>query len=330
MSLSPSRRTVLKGALVLAVLPVAGFTTERRRSTAVADPFTLGVASGEPTPDGVVIWTRLAPTPLADDGYGGMPDHTVDVEWEVADDERFTRIAQRGIAVAAPELAHSVHVELAGLRPGAEYFYRFRAGGHVSPAGRTRTAPALGSQSPLTMCFASCSNYEQGWFTAYRHLAEEHPDLVLHLGDYQYEYAAGQTGDVRRHTGGETVTLADYRRRYAQYKSDLDLQAAHAAAPWLVVFDDHELADNWAGDGAVGTAAGLPRAPGCGVAGLLREHAAASNVDADGAPTCGCTVACAGAAWPHSTCSTPGSTATTRPAATRSATAPSASTPLAR
>ncbi len=232
---------------MLAVLPVAGFSTERRRSPVVADPFTLGVASGEPTPDGAVIWTRLAPTPLADDGYGGMPDHTVDVEWEVADDERFTRIVQRGIAVAAPELAHSVHVELAGLRPGAEYFYRFRTGGHVSPAGRTRTAPALGSHSPLTMCFASCSNYEQGWFTAYRHLADEHPDLVLHLGDYQYEYAAGQTGDVRRHTGGETVTLADYRRRYAQYKSDLDLQAAHAAAPWLAVFDDHELADNWAG-----------------------------------------------------------------------------------
>ena len=231
---------------MLAVLPVAGFSTERRRSPVVADPFTLGVASGEPTHDGAVIWTRLAPTPLADDGYGGMPDHTVDVEWEVADDERFTRIVQRGIAVAAPELAHSVHVELAGLRPGAEYFYRFRTGGHVSPAGRTRTAPAFGSHSPLTMCFASCSNYEQGWFTAYRHLAEEHPDLVLHLGDYQYEYAAGQTGDVRRHTGGETVTLADYRRRYAQYKSDLDLQAAHAAAPWLAVFDDHELADNWA------------------------------------------------------------------------------------
>jgi alkaline phosphatase D len=100
----------------------------------------------------------------------------------------------------------------------------------------------------MTMCFASCSNYEQGWFTAYRHLADEQPDLILHLGDYQYEYASGHTGDVRRHIGGETVTLADYRRRYAQYKSDLDLQAAHAAAPWLAVSDDHELADNWADD----------------------------------------------------------------------------------
>ncbi len=116
MSLSPSRRTVLKGALVLAALPAAGFTTERRRSPVVSDLFTLGVASGDPSVDGVVIWTRLAPTPLADDGLGGMPSRAVEVEWEVADDERFTRIAQRGMTTAAPELAHSVHVELAGLR----------------------------------------------------------------------------------------------------------------------------------------------------------------------------------------------------------------------
>ena len=152
-------------------------------------------------------------------------------------------------ATAVPESAHSVHVELTGLRPGAEYFYRFRTGGHVSPAGRTRTAPAPGSLAPLTMCFASCSNYEQGWFTAYRRLAEEQPDLVVHLGDYQYEYAAGQTAATCAVTsGGETVTLANYRQRYAQYKTDPDLQAAHAAAPWLVVFDDHEVANNWAGE----------------------------------------------------------------------------------
>ena len=183
--MSPSRRTALKGAIVLAVLPVAGFTTERRRSPVLADPFTLGVASGEPTDDGVVIWTRLAPTPLADDGLGGMPARAVDVEWEVAADERFTRVAQRGITTAASELGHSVHVELAGLRSGADYFYRFRTAGHVSPTGRTRTAPAPGSLAPMTMCVASCSNYEQGWFTAYRRIADEHPDLVLHLGDYQ-------------------------------------------------------------------------------------------------------------------------------------------------
>jgi alkaline phosphatase D len=175
-----------------------------------------------------------------------MPARAIDVEWEVADDERFTRVAQRGVTTAATELAHSVHVELTGLRPGAEYFYRFRSGGHVSPVGRTRTTPTPGTVAPMTMCFASCSDYEQGWFTGYRRLADEHPDLVVHLGDYQYEYSAKQTGGVRRHIGGETVTLAGYRRRYAQYKSDADLQAAHAAAPWLTVFDDHEIADNWA------------------------------------------------------------------------------------
>ena len=211
----------------------------------VAYPFTLGVASGEPSPDGVVLWTRLAPSPLTDDGFGGMPARAVDVEWEVATDEGFTRVAQRGVVAATPESAHSVHVELAGLTSGAEYFYRFRTDGHISPAGRTRTAPAAGSLAPLTMCFASCSHLEQGWFTAYRHLAQENPDIVLHLGDYQYEYAA-RDGAVRPHVGPETVTLANYRQRYAQYKTDPDLQAAHAAAPWLVVWDDHELDNNWA------------------------------------------------------------------------------------
>ncbi|HEX2285637.1 MAG TPA: alkaline phosphatase D family protein [Mycobacterium sp.] len=245
MSVRPSRRAVLKASAVLAALPVVGFTADRRRSLVPADPFTLGVASGDPAPDGAVIWTRLAPNPLADDGLGGMPARAVDVEWEVAADARFTRVEQRGLATAAPEAAHSVHVELSGLRPGADYFYRFRTGGYVSPAGRTRTAPSEGSMAPLTMCVASCSNFEQGWFTAYRRLADEHPDLVVHLGDYQYEYAA-RDGGVRQHVGPETVTLANYRQRYAQYKTDPDLQAAHAAAPWLAVFDDHELANNWA------------------------------------------------------------------------------------
>ncbi|MGZ5365351.1 MAG: alkaline phosphatase D family protein [Mycobacterium sp.] len=230
---------------MLAALPAAGFTADRRLSPIRSDPFTLGVASGEPSADGVVIWTRLAPNPLADDGFGGMPARRVDVEWEVARDEWFNHIVRRGMATAAPESAHSVHIELTGLRPGADYFYRFRAGGHVSPSGRTRTAPEYRSLAPMTMCVASCSNYEQGWFTAYRRLAEEQPDLVVHLGDYQYEYAASGKG-VRQHVGPETVTLANYRQRHAQYKTDPDLQAAHAAAPWLAVFDDHEVADNWA------------------------------------------------------------------------------------
>ncbi|MBB5167441.1 PhoD-like phosphatase N-terminal domain-containing protein [Mycobacterium sp. AZCC_0083] len=140
MSHRPTRRALLKGAVVLAALPVAGFTG-RRRGPVLADPFTLGVASGDPAPDGAVIWTRLAPEPLADDGLGGMPARAVDVEWEVATDEAFARIERRGLTTAVPEPAHSVHVELAGLRPGADYFYRFRTVGHLSPAGRTRTAP---------------------------------------------------------------------------------------------------------------------------------------------------------------------------------------------
>ncbi|CAA0128469.1 Alkaline phosphatase D [Mycolicibacterium vanbaalenii] len=238
---------MLKGAALLAALPVVGFGSPQRPGPA-ADPFTLGVASGEPATDGAVIWTRLAPQPLADDGLGGMPARPVDVDWEVAEDNAFTRTVQRGTVTAVPEAAHSVHVELVGLRPGAEYFYRFRSNGYVSPAGRTRTTPAVASLDPLTVCVASCSNYEQGWFTAYRRLAEEHPDLVLHLGDYHYEYGAGRSAvRVRDHVGSETVTLAQYRQRYAQYKTDPDLQAAHAAAPWLAVFDDHEVADNWAG-----------------------------------------------------------------------------------
>lgn len=242
MSPKVTRRAALGAALALAVVPLVGF--DRRIP---ADPFTLGVASGEPAPDGVVLWTRLAPRPLAEDGLGGMPALAVDVEWEVATDERFTRTEQRGIVTATPETAHSVHVELSGLRPGREYFYRFRCHGYLSPPGRTHTAPEPGAlATSLTMCFASCSNFEQGWFTAYRRLAEDEPDLILHLGDYQYEYAAREQA-VRRHLGPETVTLANYRQRYAQYKADPDLQAAHAAAPWLVVWDDHELDNNWAG-----------------------------------------------------------------------------------
>ncbi|MCV7173853.1 alkaline phosphatase D family protein [Mycobacterium manitobense] len=241
-----SRRAVLRGAVALGVLPFAGCAVARSTNLVPADPFTLGVASGDPAPDGVVIWTRLAPDPLAEDGFGGMPARPVDVEWEVAADERFTRVEQRGVATATPDAGHSVHVELRGLRPGAEYFYRFRAAGYLSPTGRTLTAPPPDAlATALTMCVASCSHYEQGWFTAYRRLAGEQPDLVVHLGDYQYEYEA-RPGGVRRHAGPETVTLANYRQRYAQYKTDPDLQGAHAVAPWLAVYDDHELDNNWA------------------------------------------------------------------------------------
>jgi alkaline phosphatase D len=248
-----SRRTLLlTGAAVgaagaVTVLPSAAGAA-RPLST---DPFTLGVASGDPDHDGFVLWTRLAPTPLAEDGLGGMPNRAVPVRWELAADERFRRVVRRGTAVARPQAGHSVHVELNGLQPGREYFYRFHAERHTSPVGRTRTAPApWASGGKLVMAFASCSQFEHGYFTAYRRLAEEDPDLVLHLGDYQYEYTKGSYnipgGNPRDHEGPETVTLANYRQRHAQYKSDPDLQAAHRVAPWVVVFDDHEVDNNWA------------------------------------------------------------------------------------
>jgi alkaline phosphatase D len=234
--------------LTLAAAPAAATGS---RPELPGDPFTLGVASGDPDHDGFVLWTRLAPQPLAEDGLGGMPDRTYEVRWQVAEDPRFRRVVRQGDADARATWGHSVHVELNGLRPDREYWYRFRVGSYVSPVGRARTAPrpdALVRQ--VAMAFASCSQFEHGYFTAYRRLAEDRPDIVLHLGDYQYEYRAGDytipAGNPRDHAGPETETLANYRQRHAQYKNDPDLQAAHAAAPWLVVWDDHEVDNNWA------------------------------------------------------------------------------------
>jgi alkaline phosphatase D len=240
-----TRRNLLIGAAGLAVAP--------RSPRRPGDPFSLGVASGDPTPDGVVLWTRLAPNPLADDGHGGMSSRDADVEWQLADDEKFTRIMRSGTVTARRSWAHSVHVEPAGLQPGREYFYRFRTAGHISPVGRTRTAPAPGTTPDLMFATVSCSNYEQGYFTGYRRLTEQQPDVVLHLGDYIYEYAPGgyrAAGGliVRSHTEGRCQTLTDYRRRHAQYKTDADLRALHAMAPWIPVNDDHEVENNWAGD----------------------------------------------------------------------------------
>ncbi|WP_204077626.1 alkaline phosphatase D family protein [Planotetraspora phitsanulokensis] len=213
------------------------------------DPFTLGVASGDPTPDGIVLWTRLALEPTAPDGLGGMPSGSFDVEWQLASDERFSKIVKSGTATTGAGQGHSVHVEVNGLEPGREYFYRFRADGHVSPVGRTRTAPT--GLTPLKFVMAACAHWEHGYYTAYRRISEQDPDLVVHLGDYIYEYApSGYTavsGVVRRHAGRKCQSLGDYRLRLAQYKSDPDLQAAHQVAPWLVVFDDHEVENNWAG-----------------------------------------------------------------------------------
>ncbi|WP_189242665.1 alkaline phosphatase D family protein [Planobispora rosea] len=248
-----SRRTFLvTGIAAGAVAGVpAAHAASRTSRELTSDPFTLGVASGDPDSDGFVIWTRLAPRPLAEDGMGGMPARPFRVHWQVYADEGGRAVLRHGVATAAPEWGHSVHVEVDGLFSDRDYWYRFRAGAYVSPMGRARTAPhPLSYGSGLTMAFASCAQYEHGHFTAYRRLAEENPDLVLHLGDYQYEYQRDTYtipgGNVRHHEGPETETLANYRQRHAQYKTDPDLQAAHAAAPWLVVWDDHELDNNWA------------------------------------------------------------------------------------
>ena len=234
------------GAVVASQLPFAA----RARTAPVrftGYPFTLGVASGDPTPDGVVLWTRLAPAPLS--GHGGMPEKSVQVEWQVATDEAFTNVVARGEETAMPGEAHSVHAEPRGLQPGYEYFYRFRANGEISPVGRTKTAPA-GAAAALTFAFASCQQYEHGYYTAYKHMAAEDLDLVIHVGDYIYEYDTNSYtstgGNVRGNSNHEIVNLADYRERHAQYKTDPDLQAAHAAFPWLVTFDDHEVDNNWA------------------------------------------------------------------------------------
>lgn len=218
-----------------------------------ADPFRLGVASGDPEPESVVLWTRLAPRPLAEDGHGGMPRRPVDVHYEVAEDERFTRVVRRGRAVATPELAHAVHPEVHGLRPGREYFYRFRAGNEISPVGRTRTAPERhAGVDQLTFAMVSCQAWYHGHFTAYRHMAAEDVDLVFFLGDYIYEYAINANNlwregvQVDQVHDAETQTLEQYRLRYSLFKTDPHLMAAHAAAPWVTTWDDHEVQNNYA------------------------------------------------------------------------------------
>ena len=206
-------------------------------------PFTLGVGSGDPTNTSVVIWTRLAPRPLDPDG--GMSGQRTAVTWEVAEDEAFTKVVRSGRYTAAPELGFSVHVDVTGLQPDRVYHYRFTLPAGSSPVGRMRTTPAPDSTAPLRLAFASCQQYEDGFFTAFDHLAREDAALVAHLGDYIYEYAGVQR--VRKYATAEIRTLDHYRTRYAQTKTDSALRAAHAAAAWLVTWDDHEVDNNYAG-----------------------------------------------------------------------------------
>lgn len=241
-----SRRSFLLSGTALATA-----TLLRSRALAARQPtgdglFTLGVASGEPAPDGFVIWTRLAPDPGATDG--GMSSPRVEVRWQVAEDEDMTRIVQEGTAIAEHAWAHSVHVEVAGLAPDRWYWYRFECDGAVSPTGRTRTLPAPGSlPERLTFAFASCQKYEMGYYTAYEHMAREELDLVIFLGDYIYE-KDDSSAAVRPHGLPAVQTLDDYRQRYGVYKSDPALQHVHALMPWFVTWDDHEVGNDYAGD----------------------------------------------------------------------------------
>jgi len=228
----------LRGDLGYAAPPLKGY------------PFRLGVASGDPLPGGVSLWTRLAPEPLVNGG--GMPPKDIAVQWQVATDEGFANVVRSGTVAAIPELAHSVHVDVRGLNPATGYFYRFVTANDASPVGRTRTAPAARAAVPgLRFAFASCQKWDDGFYTPYRHMAEEDLQLVIHLGDYIYEYGVG-SGGVRGATvptflGKECFTLDRYRLQYGLYKTDPDLQEVHRLFPWAVTWDDHEVDNDYSG-----------------------------------------------------------------------------------
>jgi alkaline phosphatase D len=242
-----TRRDILATSLALGV--AGGFPAILRAAGPVfgANPFTLGISSGFATHDSVVLHTRLALDPLAPDGLGGMPPEDLPLQWELARDERFRRGLRRGEVLARADEAHSARVVVAGLDSARDYFYRFIAGGERSATGRTRTLPAPHhGPREFTLALACCQHLEHGHWAALRHVARAAPDLLVHVGDYIYEGAT--TPDrVRAHVGGNCTTLADYRRRYAQYRSDPALQAAHAASPWITTWDDHEVANDYSG-----------------------------------------------------------------------------------
>ncbi|HET8755553.1 MAG TPA: alkaline phosphatase D family protein [Solirubrobacteraceae bacterium] len=242
-----SRRTLLKtGGSFAAGITLIGLTSDRAlaQPSFDSDPFTLGVASGDPTPQGVVLWTRLAPSPLV--VGGGLPAEPYEVRYELARDEDFRHIHRHGSTAALPDEAHSVRVELDDLPPERAWYYRFKAGDAISPVGRTRTTPPGNSQlGTLKLAFVSCQNYAEGYFTPYADVAQSDLDAVIFLGDYIYE---GGAHVVRAHAPAREIrTLDEYRIRHGQYKTDADLQAAHAAHPWLVTWDDHEFKNNHAG-----------------------------------------------------------------------------------
>jgi alkaline phosphatase D len=241
------RRRFLQALVSLGVVAAAPARAQfNPKPRFAANPFTLGVASGYPQPAGFTLWTRLAPFPEVPGG--GMAPEVVPVAWEVAHDEAFRDVVASGTAYATPEWAHAVHIEVTGLHANRQYWYRFSSGEARTPPARARTVPGPQARaSRLRFALASCQHYEQGFFNAYQHIVADQPDLVFHVGDYIYESSWGRD-HVRKHNIPEPMTLEDYRLRYAQYKGDPDLQGAHAACPWLVTWDDHEVENDYAGD----------------------------------------------------------------------------------
>ncbi|WP_068085950.1 alkaline phosphatase D family protein [Novosphingobium rosa] len=251
--LFPLSRRALVGGLSLSPFIL---TSARAQTLGFTDyPFTLGVCAGDPAVDGFVLWTRLAPRPF--EPQYGMPMKPVAVDWEVAEDEGFHKPVAKGTEIARPELGHAIHAEVAGLKPGRSYWYRFHCAGQKSLTGRAATLPALGaSVERVRFAAVGCQHYEAGWYTAFRHAAQEDLDFFFHYGDFIYEYSPGFALDahhqpvdpVRRYLGAEPFSLDAYRLRYAQTALDTDLQAARAAHPWFCTYDDHEVQNNWAGE----------------------------------------------------------------------------------
>jgi len=263
---SCTRRDMLAGAAGIGLSTSLGMSPAQSDTN---DVFKLGIASGDPWPDGMVLWTRLVRDPLAADG--GMGEAPVEVVWEIARDERLQDIVRTGVTLAMPEFGHSVHVEVGGLEPGRSYWYRFRAESAASPTGKTRTAPAPGQAVPrLRFAAAACQHWMYGNWAAYHRMADEDLDFVLHLGDYIYEVPSTSAAAVKQKVRDVPIdvpkTLADYRRMHAWYKTDPAIQKAHAAFPWIAIWDDHDVENDYAGDHAPGRPAR---------AAFLRQRAAA-------------------------------------------------------
>jgi len=238
-----NRRTLLKSAGLFALTyPLGRLYSLQTAPRFSSDPFVAGVASGDPTRNGIVLWTKLMTDPNVERDWQRA---AVNVNWEIASDERMQNVVRRGNVAATPDLGHSVHVDVTGLDANRWYWYRFRAGSAESPIGRTKTAPANPTDR-IRFAFASCQQYQGGYYTAYKAMVREDIDLIVFLGDYIYE-AGGGTG-ARRLPAEEARTLESYRNRYAVYRSDENLREAHRLFPWIITWDDHEVQNNYAAD----------------------------------------------------------------------------------